>query len=129
MLLQPKEVALSVKRKRRLFLTIAETDHTFSLVGRGAEAVWRGKCIHCRRWLTLSAAGEPISEATIEHILPRNHGGTDELENLAIACARCNHEKGVRHDNRSRGDQQLALIVSRLRAERARRWRQPRGLS
>jgi hypothetical protein len=29
-----------------------------------------------------------------EHILPRQHGGTDDLANLALACYHCNRHKG-----------------------------------
>ena len=30
----------------------------------------------------------------VEHIIPRQHGGTDDLENLALACIDCNLHKG-----------------------------------
>ena len=30
---------------------------------------------------------------TIDHILPRSIGGSDELENLALACHRCNNNR------------------------------------
>lgn len=30
----------------------------------------------------------------VEHILPRQHGGTDDESNLALACDRCNLFKG-----------------------------------
>jgi hypothetical protein len=30
----------------------------------------------------------------IEHIVAKQHGGTDEVENLALACHRCNLRKG-----------------------------------
>jgi 5-methylcytosine-specific restriction endonuclease McrA len=30
----------------------------------------------------------------VEHIVPRQHGGSDSLDNLAYACARCNRYKG-----------------------------------
>ena len=30
----------------------------------------------------------------VEHIVPRQHGGSDELDNLAFACNRCNAYKG-----------------------------------
>lgn len=29
----------------------------------------------------------------IEHIIPRKHGGSDDPENLALACAECNLHK------------------------------------
>jgi 5-methylcytosine-specific restriction endonuclease McrA len=30
----------------------------------------------------------------VEHILPKKHGGTDDLDNLALACVDCNLHKG-----------------------------------
>jgi hypothetical protein len=30
----------------------------------------------------------------VEHIIPRKHGGSDELGNLALACPDCNLHKG-----------------------------------
>lgn len=30
----------------------------------------------------------------VEHIIPRQHGGSDDLDNLALACRRCNLYKG-----------------------------------
>lgn len=31
---------------------------------------------------------------TFEHVVPRSKGGLDEIDNLAIACRRCNGERG-----------------------------------
>ena len=31
----------------------------------------------------------------IEHIVPRVHGGTDDFDNLALACIDCNLHKGT----------------------------------
>lgn len=33
--------------------------------------------------------------ATIEHVQPRSQGGSDDWDNLAMACASCNHRRGV----------------------------------
>ena len=33
---------------------------------------------------------------TIDHIVPRKHGGTDHIENLWLLCQACNSSKGVR---------------------------------
>ena len=30
----------------------------------------------------------------IEHIISKKHGGSDDIENLAFACSRCNWKKG-----------------------------------
>ena len=110
---------------RARLLWIAATDRTFEKVTvAGADAI-AGKCIHCNRQLTLRADGEPISRATIEHIVPRGHGGSDELTNLAIACARCNAAKGYRHDNQPWGDPKLQAVIETLKTRRAQRWRDP----
>jgi 5-methylcytosine-specific restriction endonuclease McrA len=36
----------------------------------------------------------PQDGATLEHITPRSKGGTDDMSNLAISHARCNHSRG-----------------------------------
>lgn len=36
----------------------------------------------------------PIEQATLEHILPLSQGGTDDMDNLAISHAKCNHRRG-----------------------------------
>jgi 5-methylcytosine-specific restriction endonuclease McrA len=106
-------------------LAIVATDTTFVRGRHGTEEAWIGKCLHCGGHLVIGLDGEPISRATIEHILPRSHGGTDELPNLALACARCNHQKGARHDNKRKGDPRLAEIVAKLAERRRARWREP----
>jgi 5-methylcytosine-specific restriction endonuclease McrA len=111
--------------KRRRVLAIIATDATFERTEvRGREA-WVGKCLHCNAHLVVSLEGEPISRATIEHIVPRGHGGTDALENLALACARCNQGKGVRHDPHYHRDARARELVARLLERRRERWREP----
>ncbi len=111
--------------KRRRILDIIATDRTFELHEARGTTIWVGKCIHCGVRLLVEADGTPISRATIEHIWPRNHGGTDSLDNLALACAGCNREKGRRHDTRRRTDPRLIEITERLRERRRERWREP----
>jgi hypothetical protein len=113
--------------KRRRLLAIVATDATFEPHRRGDQLVWMGKCIFCGRPLTIDADGNPVSRVTIEHIWPRNHGGDDRLENLALACGGCNREKGGRHDVRHRRDPRLLEIVEGLRQRRRDRWRDPPG--
>lgn len=110
---------------RRKILSIVHTDDTFERVPHRDREVWRGRCIHCNAHLYVALDGVPISQATVEHILPRTHGGTDDLHNLALACARCNHGKGRRHDVRRRDDPKLVTLVERLRERRQERWRDP----
>ena len=111
--------------KKRRILAIVATDNTFSLHELRGARVWVGKCIHCNRRLSVNEDGTPISHATIEHILPRNHGGTNDIDNLALACGSCNFEKGRRHDIRRENDPRLMELVERLRTIRRQRWRDP----
>jgi len=54
----------------------------------------------------------------IEHILPRQHGGTDAVENLALACPECNLRKGP---NLTGIDPDTG-VVTRLFRPRTGRW-------
>jgi 5-methylcytosine-specific restriction endonuclease McrA len=99
---------------------VAATDPTF----QREEGDWVGKCLICGGPLRFDAqTGEG---ATIEHILPRNLGGGNDMHNLGVAHWRCNGEKGRRWDppaRRRRNQDRYGELVARLRAERARRWR------
>lgn len=48
------------------------------------------RCEYCHMPVVTRSSIRP----QIEHIVARQHGGGDEDENLAIACARCNLVKG-----------------------------------
>lgn len=104
--------------KRRTILAIVATDSTFERVEQRGERVWVGRCIHCNAKLVVSESGEPLGNASIEHIVPKNHGGDDALENLALACAKCNAQKGTRHDNQRRDDPKLTAMITLLQTRR-----------
>lgn len=112
-------------RTAAMILAIVSTDTTFVQARYGEGEAYIGKCLHCGARLVVGLDGAPVSRATIEHILPRAHGGTDALENLGLACARCNSEKGVRHDAQARFDGRLVEIVEALLEKRKARWREP----
>jgi 5-methylcytosine-specific restriction endonuclease McrA len=112
-------------RTRRLLLWCAATDSSFELARLGERTVLAGKCIHCNRKLAIDLDGQPLGRETVEHIVPRNHGGTDAIANLAIACSRCNHGKGVRHDPRRWTDEGLQRVIATLQERRAARMRAP----
>ncbi len=116
---------MASRRKQRQLLLVADTDQTFQVKDLDGEPILEGKCIHCQKKLTLRMDGTPINGATLEHIVPRNHGGTDDIENLAIACASCNSEKGLRHDHKRADDPKLKEIIERLQRRRRERLRQP----
>lgn len=48
------------------------------------------RCEYCR----LAQDLVPLAAFHVEHIVPRQHGGGDEPENLALACFHCNLHKG-----------------------------------
>jgi hypothetical protein len=113
------------QRTKRLLLWCAATDSTFELARMGDRTVLAGRCIHCKRKLAVDLEGNPLGRETVEHIIPRTHGGTDAIENLAIACSRCNQGKGARLDPRRWEDETLQRVIAGLQARRAERMRPP----
>ena len=49
------------------------------------------RCEYCQ----LEQSDSPLAALHIEHIIPKAHGGTDDPENLALACIDCNLHKGT----------------------------------
>src|SRR5438093_12560291 len=47
-------------------------------------------CEYCR----IAQESTPLIPFHIEHIVPKQHGGTDDPDYLALACDRCNAYKG-----------------------------------
>lgn len=113
------------KKRQLLALAIVATDHTFARREVRGSPLWVGRCIFCLRAISVGEGGELDPSVTLEHIVPRSHGGDDRIENLALACRPCNNEKGMRHDARPRGDARLAEIIERLSTRRRERWREP----
>ena len=103
-------------------LAIVSTDSTFERAEVRGEKVWVGRCIHCNARVVVNDDGGTL--ATIEHIFPRTHGGTDDVDNLALACRRCNGAKS-HHDQRAKSDPKFLEIVEALRAKRKQRTRAP----
>jgi 5-methylcytosine-specific restriction endonuclease McrA len=106
----------------RLIVAVARTDSTFRLAGDE----WIGRCLICNGTLRFDARSG--GGATIEHIVPRSHGGTDDLLNLGLTHASCNYEKGVHWDEprRRRGRrQEYEQLLTRLLTTRRARWRDP----
>jgi hypothetical protein len=48
------------------------------------------RCEYCG----MAQVHDPFFTFHIEHIIPRQHGGGDDLSNLALACVQCNSHKG-----------------------------------
>lgn len=60
----------------------------------------------------------PLAALQIEHIVPRKHGGSDDLDNLALACIDCNLAKSSNIAGRDPDTSQL----TRLFDPRKDRW-------
>jgi len=113
------------RRTHTLLVWAAATDATFERsVVDGADSLV-GKCIHCQRSVVVPLSPTGPLRGTVEHIHPRNHGGGDDLANLAVACPRCNAGKGTRLDHRRASDPTLQRVVAQLAERRRERWREP----
>lgn len=112
-----------MSRRHLLLLAAAVTDATFERLTLDGKPAWVGKCIHCNTKLVVGDDGRTLGEATLEHVWPRTQGGTDAVDNLAVACNRCNREKGSRHDHEL--TPRLEEIARELRVKRMARWRDP----
>ena len=51
----------------------------------------RNACEYCH----LHQDDSPLAALHIEHIIPSIHGGSDDIDNLALACIDCNLHKGT----------------------------------
>jgi 5-methylcytosine-specific restriction endonuclease McrA len=115
---------------RHLLRLAVESDREARLVG----GLWQTRCLHCRAHLALDRTGEPLGATTLEHIVPRSwfgRRGAEDLtslldgpadrRNLALACARCNQQKGRGPDAAGPGDARAREIVKMLLVRRAGR--------
>ena len=54
----------------------------------------RERAAYRSEFCQLSQSDSPLAALRIEHIIPKFHGGSDALDNLALACIDCNLHKG-----------------------------------
>jgi len=62
---------------------------------------WR--CVWCEspvarqsRFISVDDNNRPIPQATIDHVVPRSRGGTNDASNLITCCSDCNAKRGDR---------------------------------
>ena len=46
-----------------------------------------GRCQYCEKKISLS-------DATVDHVIPKSRGGENNWENVTLACSKCNQKKG-----------------------------------
>ena len=63
----------------------------------------------CCEYCSLPQEALPFARFQVDHVIAEQHGGLDELSNLALACARCNLCKGP---NLSGIDKESGAIVT-----------------
>ena len=75
-------------------------------------------CPECGRRMVLKFRGKqpPNTLATIDHIVSRMDGGSDQRENLRLICRRCNHEKDWRtpteHEAKTAAERRATAVVT-----------------
>jgi 5-methylcytosine-specific restriction endonuclease McrA len=50
-------------------------------------------CWICRRPVDQDLAADDPLHASLDHVIPRNEGGSDDSSNLRLSHHRCNHER------------------------------------
>lgn len=65
----------------------------------------KGRCEYCQ-----SRADYATETFAVEHIIPVSRGGTDDLENLALACSGCNGHKYNRTEATDPSDEALVPL-------------------
>lgn len=75
-----------IERERRKLLQLL----TVAVIDRDKSTL----CHYCSGPTLLTSTGHP-QRRTVDHVIPQSFGGTDDLDNLVLACASCNSKKGT----------------------------------
>lgn len=63
-----------------------------SLIARDGKV-----CHYCGRPLQDSISGYNEDGISLDHVVPQANGGPDSIDNLVLACRRCNSKKKDKH--------------------------------
>ncbi|MBN1764401.1 MAG: HNH endonuclease [Sedimentisphaerales bacterium] len=83
------KISVAVPRIIRLLFYDRLPHRDVTLNRRNIFARDHNSCQYCGRHL-------PTSDLSLDHVIPRNMGGTASWENLVCACLKCNVKKGGR---------------------------------
>jgi 5-methylcytosine-specific restriction endonuclease McrA len=75
------------ERKARRRVRKKQSRINFSLKKRLSQDITFTPCCYCKLAFL-------VDELTVEHKIPICLGGTNDLDNMALACAPCNQQKG-----------------------------------
>lgn len=64
------------------------------MIGSQTRAQVRERAYNACEYCHLHQDDSPLAALHVEHIIPRVHGGSDDIDNLALACIDCNLHKG-----------------------------------
>src|SRR5256886_12503569 len=65
------------------------------MIGSQTRTQIRERAQNACEYCHLHQDDSPLAALHVEHIIPRIHGGSDDLENLALSCIDCNLHKGT----------------------------------
>ena len=65
------------------------------MINRQVRTQVRERAHNACEYCHLHQDDSPWAALHVEHIIPKVHGGTDDIENLALACIDCNLHKGT----------------------------------
>jgi HNH endonuclease len=63
-------------------------------MNRGVRQLVRQRAGNRCEYCHLPQEAAPLARFHVEHVIPRQHGGGDDEDNLCLSCARCNFSKG-----------------------------------
>jgi len=65
------------------------------MIGSQLRAQVRERARNACQYCHLLHDDSPLAALHVEHIIPKVHGGSDGIDNLALACIDCNLHKGT----------------------------------
>lgn len=90
-----KALALGAMRRARKKQATVGDLKAIAAIYEKARSVVRVRCAYCGRY-------PKVGDRHVDHVVPLSRGGTHSVDNLAIACARCNLAKHTKTEEEFR---------------------------